>query len=53
MDRDLDQEGLAVGPAFNSRLYLLGLKPIEVDLFAAHDFEINDQRYGLQFSYSF
>lgn len=47
------KEGLAVGPAFNSRLYLLGLKPIEVNLFAAHDFEINDQRYGLQFSYRF
>ncbi|RAK09777.1 NTE family protein [Halanaerobium saccharolyticum] len=52
-DRDRDQEGLAVGPGFNSRLYLLGLKPIEVELFAAHDFEIQDQRYGLQFSYSF
>ncbi|MFP4198315.1 MAG: patatin-like phospholipase family protein [Halanaerobium sp.] len=52
-DRQLGKEGLAVGPAFNSRLYLLGLKPIEVDLFAAHDFEIKDQRYGLQLSYSF
>lgn len=52
-DRDRDAEGLAVGPAFNSRLYLLGLKPIEVDLFVAQDFEINDQRYGLQFSYRF
>ncbi|MGP3778239.1 patatin-like phospholipase family protein [Halanaerobium saccharolyticum] len=52
-DHDWTEEGLAVGPAFNSRLYLLGLKPIEVDLFVAHDFEIQDQRYGLQFSYSF
>ncbi|SIR33925.1 patatin-like phospholipase family protein [Halanaerobium kushneri] len=52
-DQQWSEEGLAVGPAFNSRLYLLGLKPIEVDLFVAHDFEIKDQRYGLQFSYSF
>lgn len=52
-DGDWDDGGLAVGPAFNSKLYLLGLKPVEVDLFAAHDFEVNDQRYGLQFSYSF
>jgi len=52
-DQDQDENALAFGPAFNSRLYLLGLKPIEVDLFAAHDFEINDQSYGLQFSYSF
>ncbi len=44
---------IAVGPAFNAKLYLLGLKPIELDLFAAHDFEIDDQRYGIQFSYSF
>ena len=50
---DWDDGGFAVGPAFNSKLYLLGLKPIEVDLFAAHDFEVKDQRYGLQFSYSF
>jgi NTE family protein len=52
-NNELTEEGLAVGPAFNSRLYLLGLKPIEVDLFVAHDFEIKDQRYGLQLSYSF
>ncbi|TDO95122.1 NTE family protein [Halanaerobium saccharolyticum] len=52
-DQEQNQEGLAVGPAFNSRLYLLGLKPVELELFAAHDFEIEDQRYGLQFSYSF
>lgn len=50
---DWDDGGFALGPAFNSKLYLLGLKPIEVDLFAAHDFEVKDQRYGLQFSYSF
>ncbi len=50
---DWDDGGVALGPAFNSKLYLLGLKPIEVDLFAAHDFEVDDQRYGLQFSYSF
>jgi len=50
---DWKEGGIAVGPAFNSKLYLLGLKPIEVDLFAAHDFEVKDQRYGLQFSYSF
>jgi len=52
-DHDWTEEGLAVGPAFNTRLYLLGLKPIEVDLFVAHDFEIKDQRYGLNFSYMF
>ncbi len=52
-DLDRDAAGLAVGPAFNSRLYLLGLKPIEVDLFVAQDFETKDQRYGLQFSYRF
>lgn len=52
-NRAENREGLALGPAFNSRLYLLGLKPVEVDLIAAHDFEINDQRYGLQFTYSF
>ncbi len=50
---DWKEGGVAVGPAFNSKLYLLGLKPIEVDLFAAHDFEIKDQRFGLHFSYSF
>jgi len=50
---DWDDGGFALGPAFNSKLYLLGLKPIEVDLFVAQDFEVNDQRYGLQFSYSF
>ncbi len=45
--------GTAVGPAFNAKLYLLGLKPIELDLFAAHDFEVEDQRYGIHLSYSF
>lgn len=44
---------IAIGPAINAKLYLLGLKPIELDLFAAHDFEENDQRYGIHLSYSF
>lgn len=52
-DGNWKEGGIALGPAFNSRLFLLGLKPVEIDLFAAHDFEKNDQRYGLQFSYSF
>ncbi|ADQ13923.1 patatin-like phospholipase family protein [Halanaerobium hydrogeniformans] len=43
----------AIGPALNAKLYLLGLKPLELDLYAAHDFEENDQRYGIQISYSF
>ncbi|MFW6273599.1 MAG: patatin-like phospholipase family protein [Halanaerobium sp.] len=50
---DWKDGALAVGPAFNAKLYLLGLKPIELDLFAAHDFEVEDQRYGIQFSYKF
>jgi NTE family protein len=50
---DWKDGAIAVGPAFNAKLYLLGLKPIELDLFAAHDFEVDDQRYGIQFSYSF
>lgn len=52
-DSQLDCSGVAVGPAFNSRLYILGLKPIEVDLYAAHDFESEEQNYGLEFSYKF
>lgn len=50
---DWKDGAIAVGPAFNAKLYLLGLKPIELDLFAAYDFEKEDERYGLQFSYRF
>lgn len=52
-DGNWKEGGFAVGPALNSKLYLLGLKPVELNLFGAYDFEKNDQRYGLQFSYSF
>jgi NTE family protein len=50
---DWKDGAVAVGPAFNAKLYLLGLKPIELDLFAAHDFEVEDQRYGIHLSYRF
>ncbi len=50
---DWGEGAVAAGPALNSKLYLLGLKPIELDIFAAHDFEIDDQRYGIKFTYSF
>lgn len=47
------ESGETAGVGFNSQLYLLGLSPIEVDLYFAYDFENKDDRIGLELGYEF
>jgi NTE family protein len=47
------EAGETAGLGFNSQLYLLGLSPIEVELYFAYDFEREDDRVGLELSYEF
>ena len=51
--KDDDQSGESVGLGFNSQLYLLGLRPIALDLYYAYDLENKDDRVGLELSYEF
>ncbi|CCU80185.1 hypothetical protein HSACCH_01917 [Halanaerobium saccharolyticum subsp. saccharolyticum DSM 6643] len=46
-------DGETAGIGFNSQLYLLGLSPIEVDLYFAYDFDRKDERVGLELGYEF
>ncbi|MGM0498996.1 MAG: patatin-like phospholipase family protein [Bacillota bacterium] len=50
---DDEDDGETAGIGFNSQLYLLGLSPIEVDLYFAYDFERKDERVGLELGYEF
>lgn len=50
---DDDQSGEGLGLGFNSQLYLLGLRPIALDLYYAYDLEDKDDRVGLELSYEF
>ena len=50
---DEGDSGETTGVGFNSQLYLLGLSPIEVDLYFAYDFETKTDRIGLELGYEF
>lgn len=50
---DDEEAGETAGFGFNSQLYLLGLSPIEVDLYFAYDFEKEDEKIGLELGYEF
>ncbi|RCW43824.1 MULTISPECIES: patatin-like phospholipase family protein [unclassified Halanaerobium] len=43
----------AAGIGVNSKLYLLGLKPIELDIYTAYDFDREDERFGVELGYKF
>lgn len=51
--KDDDQSGESVGLGLNSQLYLLGLRPVAVDLYYAYDLEDKADRIGLELSYEF
>ena len=50
---DDGDSGETAGIGFNSQLYLLGLSPIEVDLYFAYDLEKKEDRIGLELGYEF
>ncbi|MGM0603653.1 MAG: patatin-like phospholipase family protein [Bacillota bacterium] len=43
----------AAGIGINSKLYLLGLKPVELNIYSAYDFEREDERFGVELGYKF
>lgn len=51
--KDGEDNGETAGLGFNSQLYLLGLRPIALDLYFAYDFERDDDRIGLELGYEF
>ncbi|ADO77941.1 patatin-like phospholipase family protein [Halanaerobium praevalens] len=51
--QDEEASGEAAGIGFNSQLYLLGLSPMEVDLYFAYDFDDESDRIGLEIGYEF
>jgi len=51
--KDGEDNGETAGLGFNSQLYLLGLRPIALDLYFAYDFEEDDDRIGLELGYEF
>lgn len=50
---DDENSGETAGIGLNSQLYLLGLRPIALDLYFAYDFEKEDDRVGLELGYDF
>lgn len=48
-----DNDGIAAGIGFDSQLYLLGLRPVQVDLYFSYDFEEKDDKIGLELGYQF
>ncbi len=48
-----DNTATAAGIGINSKLYLLGLKPVELDIYSAYDFDREDERFGVEFGYRF
>ena len=48
-----ENSGETAGIGLNSQLFLLGLRPIALDLYFAYDFEEEDDRVGLELGYEF